>query len=128
MKKYNNILSPIQEIRNRLKDEWSFRVSKNRSSRAVVDQSIDSSQRDIFSRMKFDVSEIESLNVQLKAGVDARLGKFEVALEAIKNTLRLSKKENSIESKAALRSEIRGKTPTLATVRQGLSCTNVFAN
>lgn len=99
---YTTVAAPAQEIRARLKDDWTQRVAKKPAARGALDKIVDSADRSRFAKMRFEPTELRAMAIEVHHGIEVRMGKIGLAIRSLSDLLQ------SAKSRAGLRYNDRG--------------------
>lgn len=107
------VTAPVQDIRSRMKEDWSFRLVKDNKWKIQVDDMINSAKENKFRSMQFDQTEIRGFSHDVVHKVEATMGKIGYVFESTKHVLQQSKDPKAVflrSESEPKKAEVRGST------------------
>lgn len=136
MTKYKAVTAPIQDIRNRMRDDWSFRLEKSPKWKEAVDEMVNRTASNKFRSMRFDKTEVRSFSHDIHHKFEVAMGKIGYVFTSLKEVLSKVKPtpgvslSTEIKAKKVTREEFEAQRAVrAATTGRGaaLMCSQVYA-
>lgn len=96
--KYYTVTAPVQNIRDRAKDDWSFRTAKSSDGRTTVELMLPRSTYNRMAKMKFDATEVRAFAHDVDHNLEIKMGKIGASFKTLVDVLKEAKDKGIIDA------------------------------
>lgn len=128
MTRYKAVTAPIQEIRSRMRDDWTFRIEKSAKWKEAVDELVNRSKENKFRTMRFDKTEVRAFSHDIHHKFEIEMGKIGFVFTSLKEVLSKAKPNPAVSLTTEVKArKVRTDASGRPTIDGALMCSKVYA-